>query len=200
MGLENDYLKAVLPHQARVLGQRLRPLTLGHVMVLTRHDSPFISGSSQPQFGDLCFAVWVCKRNWKQLLVGMGDSSFSRDVRFLKWMGRFRNRNNAILVFIQYLTLATKSPELFFSKVEGSKPTTMNNLHYMKIVMMSKLNKTHEAAMDTPFGEAIYDAAALGEGEGSCNFVTDGQRDIVGVVKGLEEKRKIKVNGEQQRN
>tara|TARA_R110000824_G_scaffold220168_1_gene407222 strand:- start:151 stop:498 length:348 start_codon:yes stop_codon:yes gene_type:complete len=115
-------------------------------------------------------------------------------------MGRFRNRSNAISVFIQYLTLATKSPELFFNKVEGSKPTSMNNLQYMKIVMMSKLNKTREAAMDTPFGEAIYDAAALGEGEGSCNFVTDTQRDAADIAKRMAAGRKNKVNGEQQRN
>ena len=70
----------------------------------------------------------------------------------------------------------------------------------MKIVMMSKLNKTREAAMDTPFGEAIYDAAALGEGEGSCNFVTDTQRDAADIAKRMAAGRKNKVNGEQQRN
>ena len=176
MSLESDYLKAVIPHQARVLGQRLRPLSLGHVMVLTRYGSPFLTGERQPQFGDLCFAVWVCMRNWRQLSQGLADSSFKKEVRFLRWVGKLRNKGKAAVVFVRYLTLAMQQPSLFFNKVEGAKPTSMTNLQYMKIVLMSKLHKTSEEAMDTVFGEVVFDLAALGEGEGSCGFVSDNDR------------------------
>ena len=151
-------------------------------------------------FGDLCFAVWVCKRNWKQLAQGLEDSAFNRDVRFLKWIGRFRNRGKAGLVFIQYLTQALKQPELFFNNVEGSKPTTMNNLQYMKIVLMSKLKMSKVEAMDTPFGEAVFDLAALGEGEGACNFVTDGHRDAADMARKMAARRRNEANGKRQRN
>jgi hypothetical protein len=189
VSLESDYLKAVIPRQARVLGQRLRPLTLGHVMVLTRYGSPFVTGERQPQFGDLCFAVWVCKRNWKELLRGISDLSFKKEVLFLRWFAKLRNKGKAILVFIQYLTQAMQQPNLFFNKVEGAKPTSMNNLHYMKMVLVSKMHKTSEEAMNTPFGEAIYDIAALGEGEGACGFVTDSDLEALEVAKKMHERR-----------
>ena len=188
MSLENDYLKAVIPPQARVLGQRLKPLSLGHMMVLSRYGSPFVTGVNQPQFGDLCFAVWVCKRDWRQLMEGLSDSSFKREVRFLRWVGKLRNKGKAVSVFIQHLTQSMKQPSLFFNKVEGAKPTSMNNLQYMKIAMMSKLHKTGEQAMNTPFGEVVYDLSALGEGEGACGFVTD-EHEAAGVAAKRQWKR-----------
>ena len=197
MSLENDYLKAVIPPQARVLGQRLNPLSLGHMMVLSRYGSPFVTGDRQPMFGDLCFAVWVCKRNWKQLLKGIADSDFMRDIRFLRLIGRFRNKNKAMATLVEYLTQAMTEPSLFFNKVEGGKPTSMNNLHYLKIVLMQKLNKTAEQAMDTPFGEAVYDLAAIGESEGVCGFVTDEHEEAGEAAKRQWEYRQeeIKTNG-----
>lgn len=194
MGLESDYLKAVIPHQARVLGQRLRPLSLGHMMVLTRYGSPFVTGERQPQFGDLCFAVWVFKRNWEQVIQGIADSAFIRDIRFLRFIGRFRNKNKAMMTLVEYLTQAMKEPSLFFNKVEGGKPTSMNNLHYLKIILMQKLNKTAEQAMNTPFGEAVYDLAAIGEAEGVCGFVTDSHLEAGEVAKRRWERQQKQVN------
>jgi len=197
VSLESDYLKAVIPPQARVLGQRLKPLSLGHMMVLSRYGSPFVTGERQPMFGDLCFAVWVCKKNWGQLLKGIADSDFMRDIRFLRFVGKFRNKNKAMGALVEYLTQAVKEPSLFFNKVEGGKPTSMNNLHYLKIVLMQKLNKTAEQAMDTPFGEAVYDLAAIGEAEGVCGFVTDEHEEAGEAAKRQWERRQeeIKTNG-----
>ena len=146
-------------------------------------------------FGDLCFAIWVCKRDWKGLMRGLSDSAFKREVRFLRWMGKLRNKGKAILVFVQYLTRAMQQPSLFFNKVEGARPTSMNNLQYMKIVLMSKLHKTNEQAMDTPFGEVVFDLAALGEGEGTCGFVSDDNRDAGDIARKNYERRQTK-NGE----
>ena len=171
MSLESDYLKAVIPHQARVLGQRLRPLSLGHVMVLTRYGSPFLTGERQPQFGDLCFAIWVCKRDWRGLTRGLSDLSFKSEVRFLRWFGKFRNKGKAILVFIQYLTQAMQQP------------------------LMSKLHKTSEDTMNTSFGEAVFDIAALGEGEGACGFVSDADCYAGDIARKNHERRQAK-NGE----
>jgi len=163
-------------------------------MVLTRFESPFVTGERQPQFGDLCFAIWVCKKNWIQLMKGVADISFKREIRFLKFLARFRSKGKATIVFIQYLTEALKEPNLFFNKVDGAKPTSMNNLHYLKIVLMNKLNKTMIEAMDTPFGEAVYDLAAIGEGEGACGFVTDGDMEAMEVAKRNYERRQSKAN------
>jgi hypothetical protein len=148
-------------------------------------------------FGDLCFAVWVCKKNWGQTLKGIADSDFMRDIRFLRFMGKFRNKNKAMGALVEYLTQAVKEPSLFFNKVEGGKPTSMNNLHYLKVVLMQKLNKTAEQAMDTPFGEAVYDLAAIGEAEGVCGFITDAHEEAGAAAKRQWERKQeeIKTNG-----
>ncbi len=98
---------------------------------------------------------------------------------------------------VEYLTQAVKEPSLFFNKVEGGKPTSMNNLHYLKVVLMQKLNKTAEQAMDTPFGEAVYDLAAIGEAEGVCGFITDAHEEAGAAAKRQWERKQeeIKTNG-----
>ena len=164
-------------------------------MVLTRYGSPFLTGERQPQFGDLCFAIWVCKRDWRGLTRGLSDLSFKSEVRFLRWFGKFRNKGKAILVFIQYLTQAMQQPSLFFNVVDGAKPTSMNNLHYMKIVLMSKLHKTSEDTMNTSFGEGLFDIAAWGEGEGACGFVWDADC-YAGDIAGKNHERRQAKNGE----
>tara|TARA_R110000765_G_scaffold418301_2_gene521676 strand:- start:990 stop:1592 length:603 start_codon:yes stop_codon:yes gene_type:complete len=198
--LENDYLKAVIPPQARVLGQRLKPLSLGHMMVLSRYGSPFVTGDRQPQFGDLCFAVWVCQKDWRQLMEGIANMDLKGDFRFLKIMGWFKNQGKSMVTFAEYLTQSVKEPTLFFNKVEGGKPTSMNNLHYLKIVLMQKLNKTAEQAMNTPFGEAVYDLAAVGESEGVCGFVTEDHEAAGEAAKRQWEKRQEKQKTDGQRN
>ena len=92
-------------------------------------------------------------------------------------------------MFVHYLSLATQQPSLFFNKVEGAKPTSMTNLQYMKIILMSKLHKTSEEAMDTVFGEIIFDLAALGEREGTCGFVSDGDRFAADIARKNQERR-----------
>jgi len=169
-------------------------------MVLTRYGSPFVTGERQPQFGDLCFAVWVCKRRWKEARQGLADSEFKGGVRFLRWFGRFRDKGKAILVFMRYLTQSMKSPSLFFNKVDGASPTSMHNLHYMKVLLMSKLHMTKEQAMDTPFGEAVYDIAAIGEGEGVCGFVTDSHEVAMEHAKKRHKRQQELRNGDRQRN
>ena len=97
-------------------------------------------------FGDLCFAVWVCKKNWGQILKGIADSDFMRDIRFLRFIGKFRNKNKAMV---------------------------------------------------TPFGEAVYDLAAIGEAEGVCGFVMDEHTEAGEAAKRQWERRQeeIKTNG-----
>ena len=88
-----------------------------------------------------------------------------------------------MLVFVEYITKAMNEPNLFFNKVDDSKPVSMNHLHYIKIVLMTKLKMTKEQVMDLPFGEAIFDLSAIGEAEGGCGFVTDQHEDALEAAK-----------------
>ena len=168
-------------------------------MVLSRYDSPFVTGERQPQFGDLCFAIWVCKRNWAELMEGLSRMSFLKEIKFLRFIGRFRQKELAMLTFVDYVTKALKEPNLFFNKVDDAKPMSMNNLHYLKIILMLKLHMTKEQVMDMPFGEAIYDVAAVGESEGACGFVSDSHAAAGEAARRNHEKRQaemVKENGE----
>ena len=65
---------------------------------------------------------------------------------------------------------------------------------------MQKLNKTAEQAMNTPFGEAVYDLAAVGEAEGVCGFVTDAHKAAGEAAKRQWERGQEKLKADGQRN
>ena len=167
-------------------------------MMLTRYHSPFVTGERQPQFGDLCFAIWVCKRTWGQLMEGIKNQSFKKEIRFLYFISKFKRKGPALSSFVDYVTNSTNEPNLFFNKIDGQTPHSMNNLHFIKIILMSKLHLNKDEAMNLPFAEAIYDIAGIGESEGSCGFVTDAHIDAGESAKRQWEKmqtEKVKHNG-----
>ena len=55
-------------------------------------------------------------------------------------------------------------------------------------------------AMNTPFGEAVFDLAAIGEAEGVCGFVTEDHEAAGEAAKRQWERRQEKQKADGQRN
>ena len=180
MALQDDYLKACIPEPFRVLGQRLKPFSLGHSFVLNRLRSPFAVAVSErvPSLGDLYFAVWVCRRKYADAIKGLHDGTFVKEVKWLKFVSRFKNTEAAKVMFMNYIVQAAKTPPVWYSKEGNSKAMTMPHLLYLKFLLMGKLGYSEVQAMDIPLGEAVWTSVAYSESEGGSQFQTDSQISI----------------------
>lgn len=76
-----DIFKAVAPDRWQILGLKLIPFSLGHLVLLHRFDSAFIGGDPDPNpFTDLALAVFICSRTYEQALDDLNDPTLSREM------------------------------------------------------------------------------------------------------------------------
>ena len=64
--MERDYHAAALPEPFTILGQRLTPFSLGHLLLLRRFDNAFVIPGGVPTIDDLAFAVFVCSQTFEE--------------------------------------------------------------------------------------------------------------------------------------
>lgn len=180
MSLQGDYLKACIPEPFRVLGQRLKPYSLGHAFILNRLGSPFAVdfGKRVPSLGDLYFAIWVCRRKYADAIIGLQNASFVKDVKWLKLLSRFKNTDVAKVLFTKYIVLSAQVPDIWRSSEKDARTLTMPHLLYLKFIMTSKYGYSVKEVMDIPYGEALWSSLAYSESKGGCTFLTDEQHNI----------------------
>ena len=88
--MERDFYLASIPDQFRVLGFALRPLSLGHVIILHRLESPYVTGG-RPDIESLATAVFICCQTYKEAVNGISDPQ--RDAFMLRWYDRLSGRD-----------------------------------------------------------------------------------------------------------
>ena len=193
MALQDDYLKACIPEPYRILGQRLRPFSLGHSFVLNRMGNPFVVADSGrvPSLGDLYFAVWVCRQDYHSVLKGLHNGTFVKDIKWLKLVSFLRNTELAKIRMAQYIIAAGKPPNIWQSSSKDSKKMTMPYLLWLKFCMMSKLGYTSRDVMNLPLSEAVWLSIAYSESEGGASFQTDREAELIKIAKQMGEQEAL---------
>ena len=75
--MADEFYKACIPDPVHVLGFKLRPLSLGHIIILHRIDSPFVSGK-EFDLSDLASAVLICSLTYKEAIETILDPDLDR--------------------------------------------------------------------------------------------------------------------------
>ena len=151
-----DYLAAAYPEPTTLLGQRLRPFSLGHMEMLTRFRNAYVTSGGVPSLDDLSFGVFVCCQTWRegQDALEAGDLPVK-----LKAWGRklppfdFETKSEA---FVRYL-LDGSTPPQTMQEEGGGESTGVSLLQDVRLVLCGELGYTREAAMDCPWGLALWD-------------------------------------------
>lgn len=78
-----DIFSAVAPARWTILGLRLRPFSIGHLILLHRINSPFVCEGERLDYHALASAVFICSRTYEDALEGIDDPDLPRAMR--KW-------------------------------------------------------------------------------------------------------------------
>ena len=62
-----DFYQAAVPDGWQILGVRLKPLSLGHLILLHRYESAFVVGGI-PTEADLVLSVLICSRTYEDAI------------------------------------------------------------------------------------------------------------------------------------
>lgn len=176
-----DHLAAILPEPFTVLGQRLKPLTLGHCFWLER-----LECNPVKNILDLVTAVVVCCDDWDRFDQTTKKTLFPIRMRVWQWRlsGLWRKDKTAfdksVQAFGQYIKENTKAPETFDAK--GGNTIGAPWLYHLKVALQSKLGYSRHQVLSLPMSEALWDYYTFGEMEGGIDLVSEHDRDMAKIA------------------
>ncbi len=170
------YAAAVFPDGYRCIGRRLQPLCIGHVLLLLRLESPFLTGARVPDCVDIGLAVEICRRRWDKAAAARNGWWFAASLwltSILAW-----TRPHALTAFSHYLERSLKGPDYWRDGAnEGKEPRTPFWLA-VQATLMRELGFSNQEAMGMPIAAALWICAAIWEGNGSIRLESEVEREV----------------------
>lgn len=191
-----DYCNAAVSGQAQILGLKLRPLSLGHVILLKGHDCAFVADDERSAtIEDLILGLVVCSQTVEDataFLDGLDEPApwWSRLNRSQRQLRQWGNRVKAALrrdkefsiyerfaMFQRYIADGSKMPRFWILKEESSAasaPWYQN----VKLALMSQLGYTESQALNLPLSLAFLDYFRHAEASGTIRLYTDQENEL----------------------
>ena len=155
------------------------PLTLGHLVVLSRIESPFADATIDPALigvGDLAVALWVCSRPavtaWNQF--GSGRGRLSRWWIGLKVEARFTQLLDA---FVSWMSIQRAGPDVWQSGGGSGAQRGAPALLVLLVTLVRKFGFTYREAFELTMAEAVWLHWASLEDDGLVQLMTDTERE-----------------------
>jgi len=177
--MDDTYIISVLASPPKILGQTLKPLSLGHIWLLSAIRSPFIYGGDAST-DDLLTALSICSKTFeeaKQYSLAPSEE----DVEWAMHVGEYATSEalaEAVENYREYFTGYNTTPERFEKTTpeETSKRKTPWFL-YMGVVLMKELNISNP--WDIPLVEASSYYAVLCDINGDESLVSEEEKEIL---------------------
>ena len=177
------YLRASIPRQFTILGQKMEPFSVWHMEVLMRFENSFVTGSAEIGLPDLVHGVFFCCQNYAEGKAALADPKLEK--KLAKWGEvcgkdlwgvekgkiKLRFREKAVL-FAEYLREGSGRPELMPSTEETGESRVPGAplLLLLRIFLMREMRLTHEEAMNYPFALACHEYFAWHEQNGAAKI------------------------------
>ena len=168
-----DYFLAAVPEPVTLLGLRLRPFSLGHVVLLNRIESAFVLGG-QPDFNDLAASVFICSQTYSDGLASFDNPELPRfmaewaaKLMGVSWLTRLGLKNPKIIdfpakcaEFAKYIEDGSRMPTYDYNP-EEVRSMECTGIQLVKTTLLSEMNFTEAELLDRPWGLCLWDYVTL---------------------------------------
>lgn len=182
-----DFLKAAVPAPVTCLGIRLRPLSLGALILMFRFDNEFIANRDLPEaavqalpLGDLLQGVLACSMDYDKALAELSDPELPRAMELWAtklgfgkrkhWFSRqpvpdLSRIRNAKIIFHQFLQEGLAYP---CTKAECGEQRPIGSAWPLLTLtgLMAELHQDISIALNQPLALSRWLVAANGERKG----------------------------------
>ncbi len=176
MKKEREWAEAAFPEEVTVLRLRLRPYSCGHEILLSRIESPFLTGK-EPAITDLMMAALICSQTFAEALRLLRDPKGGGwQVSLWRRMAlRCRNPFAEELAFTEYLNRGTWSPATVRSREKGVTYRELKAPRVWRLLpfLCRNLGLTEAEALDFPLSRANAYYAAEADREGTIDLASD---------------------------
>lgn len=184
--MDEAFSLMLAPRRHRCLGARLEQLTIGHILLLQRLGSPFLS--DQPVTATRLFeAVFVCCQAHEKALVNMQKWWAPRLLWFWAWRHRKTDLKAESARFIAYLEENFSVARM--KKTRGASPAAVGAPWALRILvaLMAEFHWPERAALDCPLIKANGLLAAHAEARGEVKLWTQADRDFYKWARSMDE-------------
>lgn len=188
--MDGRFLTAfIVPERWDILGYKLRPFSLRHMLYLTALKSPFlVESESSPRPDDILVFLRVCSAEHP-------SKAFRPPTLMDRWRVSRMTLDSGYMMAAQAKIMAfieecSSAPVVYKKKEEKQKlkegvPSCLS----MATALMSKMNLPLEQAWDTPVGQAIWYLTSFAISEGSeISILTTQDEDSAEADKALLKK------------
>lgn len=194
--MAQDYAAAMVNGQAQILGLRLRPLSLGHVILLKGMDCAFLADDArQATVEDLILGLAICSQTAEDavsFVEGLIDPPplfrrLNRSQRLLRaWGKRVKkairkdrefNLLERFAMFKRYLDEGSRMPRFWILK-EDNSPATAPWYQNIKLALMSQLGYSESAVLNMPLSAAFLDYLRHAEASGTVRLYTKEENEL----------------------
>ena len=166
---EREFYLASLPEPVILLGQRLNPLSIGHLTLLQRFECAFVTPGKVATLDDLAFAVFICSQTWKEGTAALlADDLPNQLSSWGKVVAKFSFEEKSA-AFNDYLAAGSCGPRLGPCEEAGRLPGAPF-LQRVRMILQGKLNYSLSEAMNCPWGLALWEYFAFFEMEGAVKL------------------------------
>lgn len=162
-----------------ILGWELLPFSAGQLVLLTRIESPFITGKPVGE-ADLLNAAWYCSRPYAEAALGLFHGMNLR-LRLKAWKTAFDAWRNKSLIaaqineFKKHIADGWREPRYIWRKTKNEDGTDIK-LTYAPLVMMLLRDLhpryTFDQVMDMPLRRATFERFGVLELEANGGIIT----------------------------
>jgi hypothetical protein len=149
----SDFFKAFIPVPCRILGVKLRPISIGSLIILNHSQSPFTCGGL-PSITDLMAAVFICSQTFKDALEGLDDPKFPKFIsRWSRKAGKF-DFSEKVKLFSDYMKDGTEKPVYDW---DDSNTFSINapGIEVLYNWLLANTTLTETEILDRPFALSI---------------------------------------------
>lgn len=182
MKSSQEFYDAAIPEPYTILGLRLRPLSLGHMILLHRIDSPLVKGGNII-IGDMAVAALICSRTYEDGIAALDDPSLPS--KLIKWGYKLTHPHRIAFwkyepidlkaistLFTDYIEYHTKVP-CYLTKNDDATSIGAPQEQLVKINLLMKLHLTESEIMNRSWRLCLWDLLTLKAIEGQLEFMDE---------------------------
>lgn len=185
--MASDYIRSAAPDTWTILGLELRPLCLGHLILLERIENEFVKSDGNPGFDDLVSGVWICACTYEEGLWWLNHPTLLKwRLKLWGWQCGTFDINAKLDMFARYMIEQQQFPECWSEENSGRNRTS--GIHFtevIKVSLMSNLGLTESEALNKPLAIALWDHITwcVMQPESTLQVMNDREREAIRLAK-----------------
>lgn len=208
----SDFYQIAVPEQRQVIGLKLRPLALGHIILLERVQSAFITGQP-PSYEDLALSALICSLSFEDGVEALRSQDAALLLKELaeritgsrSWLVRLGLRRPRVIdleancaAFSDYIREHSRIPHYTYTPGDF-KTMECPSVQVVKVCLMREMHFGESEILNRSWALCLWDYVTLRAIKGEVSMISrdtiKGAQEAAMRVLELVKQGKVKVPG-----